>query len=123
MANLGPAVVNTTNTVTPFGNNASIETISVSLSPTTATINSVQEMAFSGLGTGIVTTDIIIGVSKPTTTAGVGIVGWRVDATTNDKFYLSFANVTGTTVTPATETYLITVARPASASKGISAEV
>jgi hypothetical protein len=123
MANLGPAVVNTTNTQTPFGNAQSIETLTVTLTPTTATINSVQEMTFSGLGTNIAVGDVIVGVSKPTQTAGVGVVGWRVDGTTADKFYVSFANVTGTTVTPAAEAYLITVLKRNSAANPLSAEV
>jgi len=61
--------------------------------------------------TGLATTDTIVGVSKPTAQAGIGIVGWRVSAA--DTLGLTFMNSTAATVTPTvSESYKVNVFRP-----------
>ena len=75
-------------------------------------------------GTGLLPGDVIIGVSKPTAQAGLGIGGFRNDPLVADKFYITFVNPTAGTVTPtASETYQITVARPIPGSSAISSVV
>jgi hypothetical protein len=113
MANPGPSVVNTTNTTSPRSTESTIQTIAVNLGTITSvpTITT-SEKTFTGLGTGLLAGDVILSVSKPTTQAGLGISGWRVDTTTADTFYISYVNPTAAGITPtAAETYLITVAR------------
>lgn len=64
--------------------------------------------------TGLLTTDLIVGVSKPTAQAGIGIVGQRVSAA--NTLGLTFMNSTAATVTPTvSQSYAITVFRQAPA--------
>lgn len=59
---------------------------------------------------GLKSTDLIIGVTKPTTQAGLGVVGHRVSAT--DTIALNFMNNTGSGVTAtAAQTYTAFIAR------------
>jgi hypothetical protein len=59
---------------------------------------------------GLKTTDMIIGVSKPTAQAGLGIVGWRVSAA--DTIAVTFVNPTVGGITPtAAEVYTAWIAR------------
>jgi hypothetical protein len=82
----------------------------------TATIT-VAEQSFGLNGTaataatGILAGDVIMAINPPSTVAGVGISQFRVDTATNDKFYVSFVNPTAGSLTMASGTYLITVAR------------
>lgn len=111
--NQGPATTGTVNTQSPISYQRLIETIAVNLGTITAvTTATTAEKTFAGLGTGIQPGDVIVGVSKPTTQAGLGIVGWRVDGSTPDTFYITYVNPTAGSLTPtASEVYLITVAR------------
>lgn len=111
--NQGPASTGTVNTQSPVSYAKLVETIAVNLGTITAvTTATTAEKTFAGLGTGIMPGDVIVGVSKPTTQAGLGIVGWRVDASTADTFYITYVNPTAGSLTPtASEVYLITVAR------------
>lgn len=60
---------------------------------------------------GLKTTDMIVGVSKPTHQAGLGITGARVSAA--DTLAITFMNPTGSGVTPtASESYKVFVFRP-----------
>lgn len=123
--NPGPSVQTTVNTVSPQSNLAKIETLSVNLGTIAgiATITT-AEIAFAGLGTGILPGDVILGVNKPTQQAGLGIANYRVDPTVPDKFYIAFVNPTAATVTPtASEVYLITVGRPIPGSTPLTAIV
>lgn len=62
--------------------------------------------------TGLLTTDVIVGVSKPTAQAGIGLVGWRVSAA--NTLGLTFMNSTAATVTPTTsQSYAVSVFRQA----------
>jgi hypothetical protein len=90
------------------GNVTSMGVAAVALSPAEVAANTTAEQTFtlSGLRAG----DVIVGVSKPTTQAGLGIVGWRVSAA--NTVAITFSNVTGSPITPtAAQTYLITWAR------------
>jgi hypothetical protein len=61
--------------------------------------------------TGLATDDIVVGVSKPTAQANLGIVGWRVSAA--NVLALQFSNTTGGTVSPTgSETYSVFVVSP-----------
>ena len=123
--NTGPAIQTTFNTQPPQSNHAKIETLSVNLGTIAGilTITS-TEITFSGLGTGLLPGDVILGVSKPTTQAGLGIVGFRNDPAVADKFYVTYMNTTAGTITPtAAETYQITIARPIPGSAAIASVV
>lgn len=74
----------------------------------TATITSAEQTANCP---GLRTTDYIMGVSKPTAQAGLGIAGWRVSAA--DTIAITFDNPTAATVTPtALESYVAFIFRP-----------
>ena len=111
--NPGPASTSNPNLQSPISFERFIETIAVNVGTVTAvTTATTAEKTFAGLGTGIQAGDVILSVSKPTTQAGLGIVGWRVDASTADTFYITYVNPTAGSLTPtASEVYLITVAR------------
>jgi hypothetical protein len=118
MANPGPASQVTVNTESPRGFFQFIETIAVALTPVSVATITVAEQSYGANGasyvsaaTGILAGDVILAISPPSITAGVGIAAWRVDTATNDKFYVSWVNPTAGSLTPASGTYLITVAR------------
>jgi hypothetical protein len=123
--NPGPSIQTTVNTQPPQSNHAKIETLSVNLG-TIAQIATITatEITFLNLGTGLLPGDVIVGVSKPTAQAGLGIAGWRNDPLVADKFYITFVNPTAAGITPtAAETYAITIARPIPGSAAIAAVV
>lgn len=116
--NPGPATTQTVNTQSPFSYERFIETISVLITPVAVATITVAEQSFGANGvsfvtaaTGILAGDVIIGVSPPSTVAGVGISQFRVDVAVNDKFYIAFVNPTAGSLTPPTGQWLITVAR------------
>lgn len=122
--NPGPSIQQTTNTQPPQSNHAKIETLSLTLTPVACGANTAAEQAFSGLGTGLLAGDVIVGISKPTAQAGLGIVGWRNDPAVADKFYITFGNFTGAGITPtAAEVYQVTIARPIPGSAAIATVV
>jgi hypothetical protein len=91
------------------GNVMALGVASVALSPAAASANTTGEQTFTvpGLRVG----DIIVGVSKPTAQAGLGIVGARVTAA--NTVGITFSNNTAGGITPtAGETYSITWLRP-----------
>lgn len=118
MANPGPASYSTVNTVPPRALAQFIQTIAVSITPTSVATITVAEQSyglngasFATAATGILPGDVILAISPPSITAGVGIASWRVDTSTLDKFYVSWVNPTAGSLTPASGVYLITVAR------------
>lgn len=118
MSNPGPANTATVNTESPRSTHSTIQTIAVSLTPALVATVTAPEQSFGLNGvtfvtaaTGILAGDVILNISPPSVTAGVGIVGSRVDVAVNDKFYIQFANPTAGGLTPPSGTYLITVAR------------
>lgn len=115
--NPGPAIEQTVNTQSPRGFYQFIQTIAVSLTPTQIATATTTEQSFGANGatqataaTGILAGDVILSVNPPSLAAGAGLVGYRVDTATADKFYLQWVTTT-TTITPPAGTYLITVAR------------
>jgi hypothetical protein len=90
------------------GNVASFGVAALTLSPAEVAANTTAEQTFTlpGLRAG----DVIICVSKPTTQAGLGIVGWRVSAA--NTIAITFVNATGSPITPtASQVYLVAWAR------------
>jgi hypothetical protein len=62
--------------------------------------------------TGLLTTDVVVGISKPTAQAGLFIGGMRVSAA--NSLGITFGNVTAASITPtATESYAVSVFRQA----------
>jgi len=117
MANPGPATQVTVNTESPRSFAQFIQTIAVSITPTSIATATTTEQSFGANGvtqatatTGILPGDVILNVNPPSLVAGVGLVGFRVDTSVSDKFYLQWVTTT-TTLTPPVGTYLITVAR------------
>jgi hypothetical protein len=118
MANPGPASVGTVNTESPRSFFQFIQTIAVSITPTSVTNATAPEQSyglngatFATAATGILAGDVILAVNPPSVTAGVAMSGFRVDTATNDKFYVQWANPTAGALTPPSGTYLITVGR------------
>lgn len=99
------------------GNVQSMGVASVTLSPAEVAINTTAEQTFTVPG--LRTTDVLLNVTKPAAQAGLGIVGFRVTAA--DTIGITFANVTGGAITPtASQTYLISWARPDSVQVGVA---
>ena len=82
-----------------------IKKYSITISPAEVAVNTTAEEAFTCTGL-LVASDTIIGVSKPTAQAGLGIVGWR--CSDDDEISITFANVTAGALTPtASEEYTV----------------
>lgn len=82
-----------------------VKKYTVSLTPALVAANTTAEQTFTCNGL-VLATDSIIGVSKPTAQAGLGIVGWRVSA--DNQVAITFSNNTGAGITPtAAQTYTI----------------
>ena len=82
----------------------------VSISPAQVSANTSAEQTFTV--TGLTTSDVVV-VNKPTSQAGLGLVGVRVSAA--DTLAINFGNFTGSGITPtASETYKVIAIRCAS---------
>lgn len=117
-SNPGAAITTTLNTVPPQANLTKIQTLSVNVGTVAGIVlNTTTEITFSGLGTGLLAGDVILGINKPTAQAGLGIAGFRVDGAVADKFYITYSNNTGGTITPtASEVYQVIFGRPVAGS-------
>jgi len=82
------------------------------LSATTVTVatSSIAEQGFTV--TNIATTDMLVGVSKPTATATLGIVGFRVSTTSTIGVSFYNASATTTATPPTTDVYTFNIVRP-----------
>jgi hypothetical protein len=90
------------------GNLVKQSVISVTLSPALIVLNTTAEQTFTV--NGLLPGDMVL-VNKPTTQAGLGIVGSRVSAA--NTLAITFSNNTGSSITPtAGQTYLVLVSRP-----------
>ena len=90
------------------GNLVKQSVISVTLSPALIVLNTTAEQTFTV--NGLLPGDMVL-VNKPTTQAGLGIVGSRVSAA--NTLAITFSNNTGSSITPtAGQVYLILVSRP-----------
>jgi len=110
MSNPGPATSSTANSQSPFSNGQQLVVLSVgvgTLSGVAANTTAEQTVTVTGLAT----TDVVVGISKPTAQAGLGIVGARASAA--NTLAINFINATTASITPtASETYSVTVMRP-----------
>ena len=96
-------------TMIPYGNVFKQAIVSLVLSPAQVNINTTAEQTFACDGVDPAT-DMITGISKPTTQAGLGIVNARVSAL--NVIAITFSNNTGGAITPtALQTYLIKIER------------
>jgi hypothetical protein len=79
------------------------------LSPSSVGANTTAEQTFTFPG--LLASDVVISVSKPTAQAGLGIVGWRVSAA--NTLAITFSNNTGSPIVPtASQVYTVTFMRP-----------
>lgn len=82
---------------------------SAALSPASVAANTTAEQLFTFPG--ILATDMIIEINKPTAQAGLGIVGKRVSAA--NQIGITFSNNTASPIVPtAAQTYLALICRP-----------
>lgn len=116
--NPGPVITQTVNTQTPYSTQITFQTIAVSLTPLSVATIVVAEQSFGLNGvsqvtaaTGIKAGDVIVSVNPPALGTACTVVAARNDLTTDDKFYLQFANPTAGALVPSAGTYLITVGR------------
>ena len=90
------------------GNLVKQSVISVTLSPALIVLNTTAEQTFTV--NGLLPGDMVF-VNKPTTQAGLGIVGSRVSAA--NTLAITFSNNTAASITPtAAQAYLVLVSRP-----------
>lgn len=86
------------------GNVQAFGVASLTLSPASVAANTTAEQTFTFPG--LLATDVIAGVSKPTAQAGLGVVGFRVSAA--NTLAITFSNNTASPIVPtASETYLV----------------
>jgi hypothetical protein len=109
-SNPGPNTVSLPDTVQmPTGNLWKVGVFSVTLSPVSVGVTTTTEQTFAATGIGLLTTDLVL-VQKPTSQAGLGIVGSRVSAA--DTLAINFVNMSAATITPtASEVYKVGVFR------------
>lgn len=74
-----------------------IKRYQITISPVAVLANTTAEQTFTCTGL-VAATDTIIGVSKPTAQAGLGIVGWRCSA--DNTVAITFSNNTAGSITP-----------------------
>jgi hypothetical protein len=90
------------------GNLVKQSVISVTLTPALIVLNTTAEQTFTV--NGLLPGDMVL-VNKPTTQAGLGIVGSRVSAA--NTLAITFSNNTAASITPtAAQAYLVLVSRP-----------
>ena len=91
-----------------IGNLVKQSVISVTLTPALIVLNTTAEQTFTV--NGLLPGDMVL-VNKPTTQAGLGIIGSRVSAA--NTLAITFSNNTAASITPtAAQTYLVLVSRP-----------
>ena len=99
------------------GNVQSLSALSVALSPAIVAANTTAEQTFTVPG--VLASDVVVQVSKPSAQAGLGIVGTRVSAA--NTVGITFSNNTAAGITPtAAETYKLVLARPDSTQAGFN---
>lgn len=100
------------------GNMQSMGVASLTLSPVSVAANTTAEQTFTMPG--LLASDVIVNVIKPTAQAGLGIVGMSVSAA--NTLAITFANNTASPIVPtASQVYLVTWARPDSTQTGVVA--
>ncbi|HEU4707933.1 MAG TPA: hypothetical protein VFS17_01340 [Methylophilaceae bacterium] len=100
-----------------MGNVVGMSVVSVTLSPALVAANTTAEQTFTVPG--VLASDKVLGISKPTAQAGLGIVGWRVSAA--NTVAITFSNNTAAGITPtASQTYDIQLLRLESTQAGFN---
>lgn len=108
-SNPGPATTSTNNTSIGFGNTFIDVLLQATLSPASVAANTSAEQTFTVAGVAV--GDMVSGVNKPTTQAGLGIVGMRVSAA--NTIAITFGNFTASPIVPtASEVYVLQIVRP-----------
>ena len=98
------------------GNVQSMGVASLTLSPVSVAANTTAEQTFTMPG--LLATDVIFDVTKPTAQAGLGIVGCRVAGA--GSLGITFSNNTASPIVPtASQVYLVTWMRPDSVQTGV----
>lgn len=99
------------------GNVQSLSALSVALSPSIVAANTTAEQTFTVPG--VLASDVVVQVSKPSAQAGLGIVGTRVSAA--NTVGITFSNNTAAGITPtAAESYKLVLCRPDSTQSGFN---
>lgn len=99
------------------GNVQSLSVVSVTLSPSIVNTITAGEQTFTVPG--VLATDVILAVNKPSAQAGLGIAGVRVTAA--NTVGITFVNPTAGNITPtASEVYKFILARPDSTQAGFN---
>lgn len=100
------------------GNVQAMGAASLTLSPASVAANTTAEQTFTLPG--ILAADAVLGISKPTTQAGLGIVGYRVSAA--NTLAITFSNNTAAPIVPtAAEVYLVQWVRRDAVQTGVVA--
>ena len=95
-------------TMIPRGNINKLMVVSVALTPSAVSANTTAQQTFTIPG--VLATDVVVAVEKPSHQAGLGVVGARVTAA--DTVGITFSNNTGSGITPtAAETYDFVIGR------------
>lgn len=96
-------------TIRPMTNITSISVVQVTFNPAAvgAATTAEQDITVTGVQVG----DMVLGINKPTVTAGVGIAGARVKSA--NTISVTYVNASAGSVDPASEVYTIVLARPA----------
>jgi hypothetical protein len=98
------------------GNVQSMGIASLTLSPAQVAANTTAEQTFTCPG--LLASDVVFDITKPTAQAGLGIVNTRVSAA--NTVAVTFINATASPITPtASEVYLLAWLRPDSTLTGV----
>lgn len=90
------------------GNVQGLQAIQLSLNPASVAANTTAEQSFTVPG--LRATDFVIAFVKPTASAGLGIVNYRVSAA--NTLAVTFVNATASPIDAAAEIYTVVVLRP-----------
>tara|TARA_B100000959_G_scaffold283004_1_gene350814 strand:+ start:3794 stop:4171 length:378 start_codon:yes stop_codon:yes gene_type:complete len=90
-----------------WDSSAKIETYERTLTPLAIPANSCTEVLFTV--TGVITEDLLVACNKPTATANIGIVGFRVSA--ENQVGVTYINNSGGIITPPEEAYRLCTVR------------
>ena len=100
-----------------MGNVIGIKNVTLTLSPASVAANTTAEQTFACPG--LLATDVVVDVTKPTAQAGLGIVGTRVAAA--GSIGVTFINATASPIVPtASQAYQFMIMRCDSVDTGVS---
>lgn len=90
------------------GNVRGLFLMTATINPASVAANTTAEQTFTVRG--LRASDVLIMVQKPTLSAGLGLVNWRISA--NNTIAITFSNNTGSGIDAGSEAYKLLVARP-----------